>query len=141
MTPPPEVGRPLSVLIVDDCPDTVSSTAALLLIAGYSVRVAAGGPGALRAVADDPPDAVLIDIRMPGMDGWELARRIRRLPGGERLFLVALTGLGRDEDRMRSDDAWIDLHLVKPVDPAALVGVLEQNGHPSVAAAEPSYPA
>jgi len=73
------------------------------------------GDAALEAVKAGPLDVVILDIGLPGMDGYEVARRMRRQPGGDQLVLVALTGLGQEEDRRRSREAGFDHHLVKPV--------------------------
>jgi CheY-like chemotaxis protein len=117
--------RPLTVLVVDDSPDTTETTAAVLSIAGFSVRVAGGGEEALALAAADPPDVVLADIRMPGLDGCGLARRLaeqaRKPP-----LLVAVTGCGSAADRARTAAAGFHLHLVKPVDPHVLVGMLNR---------------
>ena len=110
----------LTVLVVDDEPDTADSTAELLALNGFAVTAAYGGKAALRAVAGDLPDVVLLDLRMPGMDGHELAGRL----AGRGPLLVAVTGCCGEEDRRMSEAAGIDLHLVKPVDPAVLVGLL-----------------
>lgn len=123
---PVEGDRPLSVLIVDDAADTADSLAEFLNLRGYGTRSAHSGEAALVAVAASSPDVVLLDIGMPGMDGCELARRVRAASGRKRPFLVAVSGNARDEDRTRSAEAGIDLHLAKPADPALLVGVLER---------------
>lgn len=120
--------HPLVVLVVDDSSDTAESVAELLSLQGHVVRVAFEGEAALASVAADPPDVVLLDIRMPGADGWAVARAIRGrcACSGKRPFLVAVTGCGLDADRRHSAEAGFDLHLVKPVDPAVLVGLLER---------------
>jgi CheY-like chemotaxis protein len=120
-----EAARPFSLLVVDDLADAAASTALLLSLHGYAARVAGSGEEALRAVAADPPDVVLIDLLMPGMGGLELARRLRAA-AGRRPFLVAVSGCGTEEDRQQTAAAGIDLHLVKPVDPAALMRAVEQ---------------
>lgn len=115
---------PLSVLVVDDDRDTAESTAHLLTNMELSVRVALGGEEALEQALADPPDVVLLDMKMPGMDGYELARRLRELRTPKRPILVAVTGCSSEEDREKSAAVGIDLHLVKPVDPGVLVGML-----------------
>src|SRR4051812_818236 len=115
---------PLSVLVVEDLDDTAKSLAELLTLAGHAVRVALSGPEALRAAADATPDVVLLDIGLPGMDGWEVAQRLRGRASGKQPLVVAVTGYGTADDRWRSADAGIDLHLVKPVDPVALTRLL-----------------
>jgi PAS domain S-box-containing protein len=115
------------VLVVDDNTDAARSLAHLLGILGYQARAAHDGTAALAEAATFRPDVVLLDIGMPGMSGYELARRLRRLPGVSGALLVALTGWGQDEDRRRSREAGIDFHLVKPVDVAALQQLLAES--------------
>lgn len=124
----PHTPYPLSVLVVDDSPDTAESEVDLLSISGHRVRVALDGEEALRCVDAERPDVVLLDIRMPGLDGHSVARLIReRCAGrGKQPIIVAVTGCDREADRRHSADAGFDLHLVKPVDPALLVGLLER---------------
>lgn len=117
------------VLVVDDNADAASSLALLLRLLGHQVHVANDGPEALQAVAADCPDLVLLDIGMPGMDGYEVARRLRALPGTERTLIVALTGWGQSQDRQRSKDAGFDHHLTKPVEPAQLQAILTHRAH------------
>jgi CheY-like chemotaxis protein len=120
--------HPLTVLVVDDSADTVESVAELLTLRHHAVRTALDGESALRSVAADPPDVVLLDIWMPGLDGWAVARLIReRCAGaGKCPLLVAVTGSGSDAARLRSVEAGFDLHMVKPVDPAFLLGLMER---------------
>ena len=108
------------VLVVDDNVDAAVSLGMLLKLAGQEVRVAYDGPAALRQAIDFRPDLVLLDIGMPGMDGYEVCRRLRREVRLGKTTLVALTGWGQDEDRRRSHDAGFDHHIVKPVEPSAL---------------------
>jgi CheY-like chemotaxis protein len=117
---------PLSVLVVEDSEDTARSTADLLALGGHSVRVAACGADALRATAEETPDVVLLDIGLPGMTGWEVAERIRDRARGKQPVVIAVTVYGTERDRWQSADAGIDLHLVKPADPAALMTLLER---------------
>jgi two-component system, OmpR family, response regulator len=114
----------LFVLIVEDLEDGAQSTADLLTLCGHRVRVAYCGTDALRAAAEDMPDVVLLDIGLPGMDGWEVAKRMRDQADGKQPFIVAVTGYGTDGDKWKSADSGIDQHLVKPADPAALTGML-----------------
>jgi two-component system CheB/CheR fusion protein len=109
---------------VDDNVDSADSLAHFLGMAGHQVHTAYGGPAALEAARSYLPEAVLLDIGMPGMDGYELSRRLRQEPGLERVLLVALTGYGQEDDRRRSREATIDYHMVKPVDPEALEALL-----------------
>jgi signal transduction histidine kinase/ActR/RegA family two-component response regulator len=113
------------LLVVDDNRDAADSLGALLEMLGAEVRVAHSGPAALEAVASFHPDAVLLDIGMPGMNGYEVANRIRTQGNGSRnTTLIALTGWGQDNDRRRSAEAGFDHHLVKPADVGALQTLL-----------------
>ncbi len=113
------------ILVVDDNVDAATSLARLLSrLMGQEVRVAHDGPSALEVAEEFRPDLVLLDIGMPGMDGHEVARRLRGRPEFERTLLVALTGWGQEQDRKKSSESGIDCHLVKPVDPAALGALL-----------------
>jgi PAS domain S-box-containing protein len=110
----PAGGR-LRVLIVDDNVDAATAVGQLLEMQGHEVALSADGPAALAAAATTPPDVILLDIGLPGMDGYEVAARLRAA-GHTRAALVALTGYGRDSDVQRSREAGFDHHLVKPVD-------------------------
>ncbi len=113
------------ILVVDDNRDAAVSLARLLeRHYGQEVRVAHDGPSALSAADTFLPEAVLLDIRMPGMDGLEVARRLRQRPEFERTLLVAVTGWGQEADRRQSERAGFNRHLVKPVDPAELQNLL-----------------
>jgi CheY-like chemotaxis protein len=120
----PWAAPPRRVLVVDDNQDAADSLALLLRLAGQDVRVAYDGHVALAVVAEFRPALAFLDIGMPGMDGYELADRLRRVADLRGLTLVALTGWGQEEDRRRSRAAGFDLHLTKPVEPAALRAVL-----------------
>ncbi|HEY5448936.1 MAG TPA: response regulator, partial [Polyangia bacterium] len=89
------------------------------------VEVVHDGEAAVEALSRSEPEVVLLDISLPGMDGLEVARRIRAGAGPHRPLLVAVTGLGRDEDRRRSADAGFDHHLVKPIDIASLAALMD----------------
>ena len=106
----------LRLLVVDDNVDAASSLAMLLRTEGHETRVAHDGPSALRAARDLRPDAIFLDIGLPGLDGFEVARRLRREPGRESVLLVAMTGYGQQSDRDRSLQAGFDHHLVKPAE-------------------------
>jgi PAS domain S-box-containing protein len=112
------------IVVVDDNRDGADSMAALLQIRGHFVQVAYDGPTGLALALAHRPEFAFIDIGLPGMDGYELARELRALPGGRELVLVALTGYGRDEDKVLSKDAGFDHHLVKPVRGEALERLL-----------------
>jgi two-component system CheB/CheR fusion protein len=124
--PPLPVPRPLRLLLVEDDADIRRSLAGLLELDGYEVRPAADGPAALAEAERFNPDVALLDIGIPGMDGYELARRLRdRFPAaGPRL--VALTGYGRPADRLKAAESGFDAHLTKPFDPRELARVLAQ---------------
>jgi PAS domain S-box-containing protein len=114
------------VLVVDDNIDAAESLGRMLRLMGNQVRTAHDGPSALEAAAAFIPDLVLLDIGLPGMDGHEVARRLRLLSGLQNAVLVAQTGWGQDEDRKRSREAGFNHHLVKPVSVAALQEVLSE---------------
>jgi signal transduction histidine kinase len=121
----PRANRRRRVLVVDDNLDAAESLALLMGQAGHEVSVAYDGPTALEQARATPPEVVLLDIGLPGgMDGYEVARRLRRDPTLSGAFLVAVTGWGREEDRERARQAGFDRHLVKPVDAHELVGLL-----------------
>ena len=107
---------PRRVLIVDDNEDGAESLAMLLQLAGHETCKAHDGLEAIEAAERVRPDVVLLDIGLPGMNGYEACRRIRKEPWGKDLVLVALTGWGQEEDRHESREAGFDAHLVKPVD-------------------------
>ncbi len=117
---PVGAAAPRRVLVVDDNTDAAESLALLLRLQGQEVQVAFDGSNALATAATFRPQIIFLDIGMPGMDGYEVARRLRREPNMEKVTLVALTGWGQEEDRRRSQDAGFDLHIVKPVEPEAL---------------------
>lgn len=115
---------PRRVLVVDDNADCADSLAELLQCYGAETCVAYGGAAALEALERFRPDLALMDIGMPGMDGFETARAIRARPEGRDLVMVALTGWGRPSDRDQSREAGFDLHMVKPADVEALMALL-----------------
>jgi signal transduction histidine kinase/CheY-like chemotaxis protein len=112
------------LLVVDDNEDVARSLAMMLRLQGHEVRVAGDGPSALEIARADRPELVLLDLGMPGMDGFEVARRLREEPGLEGVTLVALTGWGQEADRRRTREAGFDAHLVKPVEPEQLQHLL-----------------
>jgi PAS domain S-box-containing protein len=119
---------PRRILVVDDNRDATESLMLLLQLDGHETRAAYDGPEALDAAQAFQPEIVLLDIGLPGLNGYEVARCLRQRPGGEHLLLVALTGWGQDDDRERTRAAGFDEHLVKPVDPALLDRVLARAG-------------
>jgi PAS domain S-box-containing protein len=112
---------PRRILVADDNHDAADSLAMLLRLLGAEVKIVYSGSEALAALHEYRPTVVLLDIGMPGMDGHEVARRIRKLPEFKDVLLIAMTGWGQDEDRRRSSNAGFDYHLIKPAD----VGTLE----------------
>jgi CheY-like chemotaxis protein len=112
--------------VVDDLNDTARSLAMFLRLTGHEVSTAADGLEAVKAAARFRPDLVFLDIGLPGLDGYEACRRIRALPSGDRVVLVAVTGWGQEDDRRRAIDAGFDDHLVKPVDPAGIEQVMRR---------------
>jgi two-component system CheB/CheR fusion protein len=111
---------PRRVLVVDDNVDAAESLATMIRTWGHEVRVAYDGPEALAVVPPYHPDLILLDIGLPGMSGYQVARSLRRQPEFKEVRLVALTGYGQEEDRRRSKEAGFDQHLVKPVEPNSL---------------------
>ena len=135
--------RPLRVLVVDDCHDTTDSTAQLIGLWGHDVRRAYAGPAALELTAAFRPDVLLVDLAMRGLDGFEVARRARRLPGLGRALLVAITGYTGAEHRRLATAAGFDFYVPKPMDPSTLESLLmsreiELSADPVPAAAAPA---
>ena len=112
------------ILVVDDNEDAAEWLATLLRLHGHDTNVAHDGIEALRVAERVRPDAVLLDIGLPRLDGYEVCRRMRQQPWGRDLLIVALTGWGQEEDRERSQSAGFDTHLVKPVDDTVLIRLL-----------------
>ncbi len=119
------------ILVVDDNRDAANSLAMLLKTLGHHVTVAHSGESALEKVRETPPDVVFLDIGMPGMDGYEVARRLRADTKYDRVCLAALTGWGQAEDRQRTADAGFDHHIVKPPDLRRLMSVLSDRQAPA----------
>jgi PAS domain S-box-containing protein len=117
-------GRARHILVVDDNADAANSLAMVLELRGHTVRIVYDGPAALQAFESFGPEIVVLDIGMPEMDGYEVARQIRALPHGKSVRLLALTGWGQDEDKRRALEAGFDEHLTKPVEPAFLEAIL-----------------
>jgi CheY-like chemotaxis protein len=113
------------LLVVDDNRDAAESMSMLLQLWGHDVVFAYDGPSALETAAHWQPDAVILDIGLPGMDGYQVAERLRELPHAKGAVLIAITGYGQDDDRLRSRRAGIDHHLVKPVAPDALRDLID----------------
>jgi DNA-binding response OmpR family regulator len=114
----------LRVLVVEDCADSATMLAMVLRLAGHEPRTAGDAQEALAMAADFLPDVVLLDITLPGMNGYELARQLRAREDLRGVTLVAMTGFGEEEDRRRSREAGLTHHLVKPFEPTELYAVL-----------------
>jgi CheY-like chemotaxis protein len=108
---------PQRILIADDNADLAESMAMLLRLEGHEVRIAFDGSSALALAEEFEPNAALLDIGMPGLNGYELARELRSRRNGHGLLLIAATGYGQPEDRVRTEAAGFDFHMVKPLDP------------------------
>ncbi len=121
---------PRRVLVVDDNRDAAESLVLLLGLEGHDSRCVHDGLEALAVAGDYRPDVVILDIGMPGLNGYETARQMRRQDWGRHIRLIALTGWGRADDKRRADEAGFDYHLVKPVDPDALYEALAGGGPP-----------
>jgi len=111
--------------VVDDNVDAAESMAMLLKLDGHDVRVAYDGLAALESALAFRPQAMLLDIGLPGLDGYEVARRLRRLDETKDLFLIALTGYGKTEDRIRALNSGFNYHITKPVDPGEVEMVIK----------------
>jgi CheY-like chemotaxis protein len=118
-------GRQLRVLVVEDNKDLADSLRVLLDLLGHAVRVAHSGPGAVAVAREWRPEVVLCDIGLPGIDGYETARQLRRLPGMAKAFLVAITGYSQEAALARCKEAGIDRHFLKPIDLSVLKELLE----------------
>jgi signal transduction histidine kinase/CheY-like chemotaxis protein len=116
----------LSVLLVEDNRDSAEMLAELLALAGAEVQLAHDGESALLLAAQLEPQVILLDIGLPGISGYDVARQVRSSSWGQRARIVALTGWGNAEDRIRSKEAGIDRHLVKPVQPGVLMALLAE---------------
>lgn len=117
--------RKRRLLVVDDNRDAAESMSMLLELWGHEVAYAYDGPSALETAEQWHPQAVFLDIGLPGMDGYEVAEKLRELPHAKDAVLIAITGYGQEDDRVRSQRAGIDHHLVKPVAPDALRDLID----------------
>jgi len=118
----------LRVLVVDDNVDASETLTMLLGLWGHDVRTAADGPAAVETAAAHRPDVVLLDISLPGMNGYEVAERLRANPELAQTVLVAMTGYGQAEDKKETREAGFTMHLVKPVEPDVLQKLLTDLG-------------
>jgi CheY-like chemotaxis protein len=116
----------LHILVVDDRTDAATGMARLLRLDGHHVEIASDGSSAVDRARADKPDVVLLDIDLPDMSGYEVARRLRESLFDKPPFILAVTGHGRESDRRRSEEAGIDMHLAKPVDPRVLRTILSR---------------
>lgn len=114
------------ILVVEDNPDAAATLRDFLELSGHEVELAASGTDGVQAARQFHPEVVLCDLGLPGMTGYEVATALRKDPSTRSAKLIAVTGYGRDEDRRRSKEAGFDLHLTKPVDPAQLKAVLQE---------------
>ncbi len=126
--PPGRTPKRLRVLVVEDNRDAADSLRQHLEAVGYDVTVADTGPSGVEAAAAWKPDAVVCDIGLPGMSGFEVARALRRNPAAAISRAVAVTGFGSDDDRRKSREEGFDAHLTKPADPTALLELLARTG-------------
>lgn len=127
----PNGSTPRRILVVDDNEDAARGLARLLTMKGHHCCTAFAGPAALELASEFEPDAVVLDIGMPGMNGYEVVQHLRATPRGEKFTLIAVTGWGQDADRRQSAAAGFDHHLVKPVDINVLEGLLSRSGRTS----------
>ena len=122
---PPNVDRAsFKILVVDDNVDSAISMAMLLRMSGNDTRIAHDGEAALQMADGFRPDLILLDIGLPKLDGYEVARRIRAQEWGKPMHLIAVTGWGQDEDRRNTAAAGFDVHMVKPVNLESLEQLL-----------------
>jgi CheY-like chemotaxis protein len=115
-----------SALVVDDVADVTEMLAVVLTHAGYSVVTAPSAPMALKAARERQFDVIISDIGMPEMNGYQLAREMRKMPGYETVPMVAVTGYSMFDDKERSTNAGFNAHMTKPIDPRALLDLIEQ---------------
>jgi two-component system CheB/CheR fusion protein len=136
---------PLRILVIEDAADTARTTQLLLTTWGYDCLMARDGPAALDVAATFRPEVVFLDIGLPGLDGYEVARQLRKHPATGAAFLVAVTGYGQDREVELCWEAGFDRHLLKPVEPQEFRTLLAEHaarkrfrGEPGAAAPGPS---
>jgi CheY-like chemotaxis protein len=134
---------PTRVLVVEDEADAREGLRMLLEASGYAVETAADGLDGLAKLLDGPPDAAVVDIDLPGLNGYEVARRARAAPASRGVRLIALTGYGRDRDRRAAAEAGFDRHLTKPITFSILRGALDgtESGSSAPVSGAPPAPA
>jgi CheY-like chemotaxis protein len=125
----PDSQHPLRILVVEDDPESLQMMGALLGLWGYEPRLVPAGPAALEAVEEEMPDIVLLDLGLPGMDGFEVARRLRGRPGGDDIFIAAVTAYRGEEHQRQAREAGFDRYLMKPVDIDTLRQLLSQTAN------------
>jgi DNA-binding response OmpR family regulator len=108
----------MRILVIEDETDTAETLKILLSFDGDDVEIARDGVTALIAAQTKPPDVVILDIGIPGMNGWEVASRLRQMTFARTPTVIAASGYGQEKDRKRSHEAGVDFHFVKPTDPA-----------------------
>ena len=131
-------GAPFKILVVDDSRDAADTCATLLELSGHRVQKAYSGRRALEVGGTFHPQVLLVDIGLPDIDGYELARTIRAAPWGRDILLIAVTGWGQEDDRRRALDAGFDHHLTKPAAAETLEALLRAHGAPSAGASQQS---
>lgn len=114
------------ILVVDDNQDSALSLAMMLSIMGHETRTAHDGESAVATAETFLPEVVLLDIGLPKLNGYEVAQRIREKAWGTSMFLIAVTGWGQEEDRQRSAEVGLNVHMVKPVEPSVLEKLLAE---------------
>jgi CheY-like chemotaxis protein len=119
-------GNGARVLVVDDDPDQTVGLVHVLELVGFTAKSAHDGPSALESARSFAPAAIVLDVGIPGMDGYEVARQLRKDQSGKRVLLIAVTGHGTEDDQDRSREVGFDHHLVKPVDLKNLIALLIQ---------------
>ncbi len=120
---PPLASSSYRVLVADDLPEIADSLACVFELMGHSVAVAYDGEEAVQRAAEFRPDVALLDLGMPKLNGYEACLRIRSTSWGRQMTLIAQTGWGQDDDRRRTREAGFDHHVLKPVDPSALIAL------------------
>ena len=118
-----------TVLLADDNHDAADTLAELLRMDGHTVHTAMDGAQAAAMALKLKPDVLVLDIGMPGLNGYEVARRIRAQPWGQLPYLIAATGWGQEHDRQQAHEAGFDLHLTKPFDPLQLMSAIDQHAN------------